>query len=692
VLACYNKPTRRFPPKAAGRLIYEGERQHMSDRPPASTSSPDADTWESLSEPIAWRPSEEYLSRSRLLRFMRRHGIANYAALLQRANDDPEWFWGAVPDDLGLVWQRPYTAVMDTSRGVPWTRWYVGGQLNYVATALDKHAAATPDKYAVVWEGEDGAVRRFTYAELLAMTNRAANALRELGVKRGDRVAVYMPMIPETVAATLACGKLGAIFMPVFSGYGAEAVATRLQDSGASVVITADGFTRRGKPVAMKVVADAAVTGAPSVEHVLVVRRLGGETPWLAGRDIWWHELVDRQSPDCKTATTDAEDPYMLIYTSGTTGKPKGAVHVHCGFPLKGAQDMAHLFDVQPDDTLFWLSDIGWMMGPWAISGALILGATLALYDGTPDYPGPDRLWDFAERHRVSVLGIAPTVVRSLMTYGDEPVRKHDLSALRIIGASGEPWNSGPWHWAFEVVGGGRCPIINYSGGTEISGGIVGCTTITPIKPCAFSGPVPGMAADVVDEQGEPVRNQVGELVIRQPWPGMTRGFWSAPERYEAAYWSRFPGLWVHGDFAAIDADGFWYILGRSDDTIKMAGKRLGPAEVESAAVAHPSVSEAAAIGVPHPVKGEAVVVFAVLRAGVEPSDALREEVKHEVVKVLGPALKPETVLFVRQLPKTRNGKVLRRLIRARHLGKSDLGDLSSLESPEALDEIGNAQ
>src|SRR5260221_1141996 len=286
VLACYNKPTRRFPPKAAGRLIYEGERLHMSDRPPASTSSPDADTWESLSEPIAWRPSEEYLSRSRLLRFMRRHGIADYAALLQRANDDPEWFWGAVPDDLGLVWQRPYIAVMDTSRGVPWTRWYVGGQLNYVATALDKHAAATPDKYAVVWEGEDGAVRRFTYAELLAMTNRAANALRELGVKRGDRVAIYMPMIPETVAATLACGKLGAIFMPVFSGYGAEAVATRLQDSGASVVITADGFTRRGKPVAMKVVADSAVTGAPSVGHVLVVRRLGGETPWLAGGDV----------------------------------------------------------------------------------------------------------------------------------------------------------------------------------------------------------------------------------------------------------------------------------------------------------------------------------------------------------------------------------------------------------------------
>jgi acetyl-CoA synthetase len=322
-----------------------------------------------------------------------------------------------------------------------------------------------------------------------------------------------------------------------------------------------------------------------------------------------------------------------------------------------------------------------------------MLGATLAIYEGTPDYPSPDRLWAFAERHGVTVMGIAPTVIRSLMTHGDELVKRHDLSKLRILGASGEPWNSAPWHWAFEVVGGGRCPIINYSGGTEVSGGIVGCTTITPIKPCSFAGPVPGIAADVVDENGRPVRNQVGELIIRQPWPGMTRGFWHDPQRYEATYWGRFPGVWVHGDWAAIDNDGFWYILGRSDDTIKVAGKRLGPAEVESAAVAHPAVSEAAAVGVPHEVKGEAVVVFAVLRPGVEETDALRDEIKAEVVKVLGPALKPESVLFVAQLPKTRNGKVLRRIIRGRHLGKtgSDLGDLSSLESPEAVEAIARA-
>jgi acetyl-CoA synthetase len=335
---------------------------------------------------------------------------------------------------------------------------------------------------------------------------------------------------------------------------------------------------------------------------------------------------------------------------------------------------------------------MGWMMGPWAVSGTLVLGATLVIYEGTPDYPGPDRLWALAERHGVTIMGVSPTVIRSLMAHGDEPVRRHDLSKIRVIGATGEPWNSVPWHWCFEVVGGGKRPIINYSGGTEISGGIVGCTMITPIKPCSFAGPVPGIAADVVDEQGNPVRGQVGELVIRQPWPGMTRGFWRDPARYEDAYWSRIPGVWVHGDWAAVDSDGFWYILGRSDDTIKVAGKRLGPAEVESAAVAHSAVTEAAAIGVPHEIKGEAITVFVVTQPGVEQTDQLREEIRAEVTKALGPAMKPETVLFVTQLPKTRNGKVLRRLIRARHLSKTDLGDTSSLESPDALEAIAQAR
>jgi len=386
----------------------------------------------------------------------------------------------------------------------------------------------------------------------------------------------------------------------------------------------------------------------------------------------------------------DAEDPLMVIYTSGTTGRPKGAVHTHCGFPVKAAQDMAFGTDVHSGDVIFWLTDMGWMMGPWLVFGSLILGATMCLYDGAPDYPGPDRLWALAERHALTHLGLSPTLVRALVRFGAEPVKKHDLSRLRFFASTGEPWNPEPWLWLFNVVGEGKRPIINYSGGTEISGGIVMANPLLPLKPCAFSAACPGIAADVVDEAGQPVRNAVGELVIRQPWIGMTRGFWKDPQRYEDTYWSRFPGMWVHGDFAAIDADRQWYILGRSDDTIKVAGKRLGPAEVESILVAHPAVLEAAAIGVPDEVKGSAVVGFCVLRPGQVGTPELREELMARVAAELGKPLKPRDIRFVRDLPKTRNAKVMRRLIRAAYLGQP-LGDTSSLENPQAVEEIGRA-
>jgi acetyl-CoA synthetase len=653
------------------------------------------DAWTGQGEPIAWRPTQDYLERSRLLRFMRQHGIAEYDALLARAVADPAWFWDAVSADLDLRWHTPYSQVLDTSDGIEWTRWFVGGQFNYAANALDKHVGllgtgllhAQPERAALIWEGEEGTVRRLSYADLTALTNQTANALAALGVGKGDRVGIFMPMIPEVVAATLACGKLGAIFIPIFSGYGAEAAATRLRDAAAKVLVTADGFFRRGKLVPMYETADEACQQAPSVAHLLVVRRAGRDLALRGARDHWWDDAVAGQSADCAAVVTEADDPYMIIYTSGTTGKPKGAVHVHSGFPIKGAQDLAHCFDMQPDDTLFWLTDIGWMMGPWAISGALLLGGTLVLYDGTPDYPGPDRLWDLAEKHQVTIMGVSPTAIRSLMSHGTEPVTQHDLSKLRVIGSTGEPWNVAPWKWCFQHVGGGRCPIINYSGGTEISGGIVGCTTITPIKPCSFAGPIPGMAADVVNDAGEPVRGAVGELAIRGPWPGMTRGFWNDRQRYLDTYWARIPGLWVHGDFAAIDDDGFWYILGRSDDTIKVAGKRLGPAEAESAAVSHPAVAEAAAIGAPHPVKGETLVLFVVLRPGQSPSPDLTAAIRATVMETLGPALKPDAIVYVSQLARTRNGKILRRLMRQSYLGQP-MGDLSALENPAALEEI----
>ena len=653
-----------------------------SSIPPLNDRAPD----------IVWRPTTAYLERSRLRRFMRDAGVDSYEALLAWSNADPARFWNAAVRDLDLQFYQPYTRTLDLSRGLPWARWFAGGRYNYAHDAVDKWADGPAGaKAAVVWEGEEGATRTLTYAALQEQCNRIANALRERGVGKGDRVAVYLPMLIETVVAQLAIAKLGAVFVPVFSGYGAPAVAARLTDCDASVLITADGAYRRGKPVDMKRIADEAVAGAPSVRHVVVVRRTGLDAPWTAGRDLWWHELAAAAAPDFVAERTDPEDPYMLIYTSGTTGRPKGAVHVHGGFPIKGAQDLAHCFDVQSDDVLHWFTDIGWMMGPWAIGGALMLGATLVLYDGTPDYPDPGRMWALVERHKISVLGIAPTAVRSLKAHGDDPVRAHDLSSLRVLGSSGETWDPESWRWFFETVGDSRCPIINYSGGTEISGGIVGCTTITPLKPACFAGPVPGMDADVVDDAGAPARGQVGELVIRGPWPGMTRGFWRDPERYLETYWSRLPDTWVHGDWAEIDADGFWYIRGRSDDTIKVAGKRVGPAEVESAALAHPSVVAAAAVGVPHELKGEAVVVFAVIGADIEESEDLRADVVAAITQALGKALKPERVHFVRDLPKTRNGKILRRVIRARYLDRP-LGDLSSLENPVAVEEIARAR
>jgi acetyl-CoA synthetase len=639
---------------------------------------------------IVWSPTDDVRSRSRLLRFIHDHGLADYDALLDRAVNDPNWYWDAVVKHLGIEWYEPYSNVLDLSGGLPWPKWFTGAKYNYVHDAVDKWADGPErERTAIIWEGDGGEQRRLTFGEVAGETNRLAGALRALGIERGDRVGIFLPMVPETAIATLACGKIGAIFVPIFSGYGGEAAATRLRDCETKLLVTADGFYRRGKVIPMKETADEAAAGAPSVEHVLVYRHVGREIPWTPDRDIWWHEVLDGQPNSFETVQTNASDPYMIIYTSGTTGKPKGAVHTHAGFPIKAAHDLAFCFDLQPDDVLFWITDLGWMMGPWAIEGGLMLGATLLLYEGTPDYPQPDRLWDLVERHRASVLGVSPTAIRALMGQGDDWVQRHDLNSLRLFGSTGEPWNPGPWHWLFDVPGGGRCPIINYSGGTEIGGGILGCVTIEPQKPGAFNGPVPGMAADVVDADGQPVRGEVGELVIRAPWVGMTNGFWRDDARYLGSYWNRWANIWVHGDWARIDGDGFWYIEGRSDDTIKTAGKRVGPAEVESAAVAHPAVREAAAIGVPDPLKGEKIVIFAILHEGHQPDDALRDDILDLIAHNLGRPMRPDTVRFVHDLPRTRNAKIMRRIIRAKYLGSNSLGDLSALENPAAVDEIG---
>ena len=637
---------------------------------------------------IAWRPTPEYRDRSRLKAFMDRHGLASYDDLLRRSIEDVEWFWKAVFDDLGIEFYAPYQQLLDTSRGIAWAQWCIGGQLNIVHNCLDKWiGTAIERKAAVRWEGEEGVTRVLSYGELYVEVNRCTNALLELGVRKGDRVALFMPMCPELIVTFFATMKLGAIVLPLFSGYGADAVAARVHDAEATVLVTADGFWRRGQMVPMKATADRVADMAPSIERMVVVPRVGREVPLTSGRDYRWPDLVARQSDRCDTVRTGAEDPLMIIYTSGTTGRPKGTVHTHCGFAIKAAQDMAHCMDVHDTDTMFWVTDMGWMMGPWEVFGMTLLGGTMVLYDGALDYPGPDRLWTLVERHSVSILGVSPTLIRVLMRHGDAPVRAHDVSTLRILGSTGEPWNPESWRWLFETAGGGRIPIINYSGGTETSGGLVAGNVLTPMKPCSFAGPPPGIAADVVDDQGRPVRNQVGELVVRAPWIGMTRGFWRDPERYEQTYWSRFPNVWVHGDWAAIDEDGLWYILGRSDDTIKIAGKRLGPAEVESILVEHPAVIESAAIGVPDPAKGQALVGFCVLRSGYTPNRALGDELKTLVASRLGKPLRPQAIEFVHELPKTRNAKVMRRVIRSAYLDE-DPGDLSSLENPHAVDEI----
>ena len=637
---------------------------------------------------IAWRPSPEYIDRSRLKAFIDRHHLRDYDDLLRRSTTDLPWFWNAVLEDLGIEFYEPYSQVLDTSRGIAWTRWCVDGRLNIVHNCLDKWIGTpTERKVALRWEGEEGTTRNLTYGELQRQVNRCANGLRALGIGSGDRVALFMPMCPELIVAFFAVIKIGGIVLPLFSGYGADAVATRLRDAGVKAMVTADGFWRRGQAVAMKPVADQAADAVPSVQHVIVASRLGTSVPWKEGRDHRWSDLVARQSDVSDTERTGAEDPLMIIYTSGTTGRPKGALHTHCGFPIKTAQDMVHCFDVHTTDTMFWVTDMGWMMGPWEAFGMTLLGGTMVIYDGALDYPGPDRLWALVERHGVSVLGVSPTLIRSLMRHGEEPVARHNLSSLRILGSTGEPWNPESWRWLFETAGRGRLPIINYSGGTEVSGGLVSGNVLTPIKPCSFAGPPPGIAADVVDDQGRPVRNHVGELVVRAPWIGMTRGFWNDPERYEQTYWSRFPGVWVHGDWAAIDDDGLWYIVGRSDDTIKVAGKRLGPAEVESVLVEHPAVLESAAIGVPDETKGQALVCFCVLRPGHAASPGLAEELKALVATRLGKPLRPKAIEFVLDLPKTRNAKVMRRVIRSTYLNEPP-GDLSSLENPQAVDEI----
>lgn len=628
---------------------------------------------------------------SQLGRFLQHHGLASYEALCERASADADWFWRAVMQFHELHFFHPFERLVDLSEGPEWAKWCVGGTTNLAYNCLDRTIAAGRGAHAAIeWEGEDGESRVLDYAQLRSLTRRAAAGLMGLGYGRGDVVGLFMPMVPETVAAYLAIVSIGAIALPMFSGFGPQAVAQRLSDAGAKGVVCADHTLRRGKSIPMLGVIHEAAGEVPTLRDVIVVERKPGERAQppspAALRQVTWSHLVET-SVEAAPVELSAESTAMIVYTSGTTGRPKGTVHTHCGFMTKVALDFGLVLDLQASDRLLWMSDMGWLTGPILAVAVPLLGATLVLAEGAPDYPEPGRLWRLVQDRRVSFLGVAPTMVRAFMQQEPQTVSNYDLGSLRVTAATGEPWTPEAWTWFRHEAGHDRVPLLNYSGGTEIGGGIIAGTVLHPdLPPGAFAGPIPGMGAVVVDEAGRPVGpGQVGELAMKVPSIGLTRGFWGDRERYLESYWTQIPGLWVHGDFASIDAQGHWYIWGRSDDTIKVAGKRTGPAEIEAALLATGKVAEAAAVGLPDEIKGAAVVCICVPARGVSPSGELVEELRAAVVAALGSSFRPKAIEFVQDLPKTRTLKIMRRLVRSELL-RQPRGDLSGLVNPESLE------
>lgn len=604
-----------------------------------------------------WEPTRDYIERTNVWRFMQRLGFDDREAFLAWSRDANEEFWDAMVREVNIEWFTPYERVCDVSAGVEWATWFTGGRLNIAHNCLDRHATVT--RPAILWEGENGETRSITFDELRRLTNRLANAMKAMGLVQGDRIALVMPMVPEIVAILYAAFKLGLIVVPIFAGFGAHAIATRLEDSGAKVVFTAETIERRGKrvPLAEKI-------------HTTARKILLSE----------WERLLDGHAEECETLALDSETACLLLYTSGTTGKPKGCVHTHAGALAQMSKEIWLAFDHKPDDRFFWLSDIGWMMGAWTILGNHNFGGTIFLYDGAPDYPEASRLWQMIERHRITTFGISPTAMRLLMRRGAD-ARAYPMESLRLLGSTGEPWDDVSYEWFFENAGKRRCPIINISGGTEIVGCFLFPLPIQPLKFCSLGGPAPGMCTDVVDDTGHPVRGgQMGYLVCTKPSPSMTRGCWNDPQRYLDAYWSRWRGYWNHGDWASVDDDGCWFLHGRADESMNIAGRKVGPAEVEDALMQHAAVAEAAVIGVPDEIKGENIVAFVVLR-----SEASEPELTAHLVEALGPTFRPQAIRAVKELPKTQSGKVVRRLIRRQYLGEP-LGDTSTVENPAALE------
>jgi acetyl-CoA synthetase len=617
-------------------------------------------------------PSPEVLERAY---------IKNYEEVYSRAMRDLEAFWAERAEEL--EWFRKWDRVLDDSNK-PFYKWFVGGKINICYNAVDRHMKTwRKNKVALYWEAENGERRVLSYYDLYREVNRFANVLKALGVRKGDRVTIYMPRIPELPIAMLACARIGAIHSVVFAGFSVEALHTRIEDSKSRLVITADGGYLNGRIVETKRTVDEAVRRAPSVEHVLVVRRTRHEVPMEPGRDYFYDELarLPFAQGECPVEETDAEDPLYILYTSGTTGAPKGQVHVHGGYAVYIHTTMKWVFDIKDEDIWWCTADPGWVTGhSYIVYAPLMLGATSVMYEGAPTYPYPDRWWSIVEKYGVTVLYTTPTAIRGLMRFGDEWPNRRNLSSLRLLGTVGEPINPEAWRWYYRVIGKGRCPIMDTWWMTETGGFMITPMPCVPLKPGSATLPFPGIRAEVVDENGNPCPPGVeGYLVIQNPWPGMSRTLYGDPDRYVKTYWSKYPGWFFTGDSARRDEDGYFYIIGRVDDVLKVSGYRLGTAEIESALVAHPAVAEAAAIGLPHEVKGEGIHCYVILKAGYTPSEALAEELRQHVAQLIGPIARPEAIHFVDKLPKTRSGKIMRRVLRARALGLPE-GDLSTLE------------
>ena len=638
---------------------------------------------------IVWRASPEVIEASNIKRFIDHMGADSYDDLLRKAGADPDWFWDRTIGFMDYRFETPYSQVCDRSRGAPWATWCVGGRTNATISFLDRHRGTpTYERTAVVYETEAGVVTEWSYAELDRQICRLAAALKELGYGPNDAIGIYMPMVPEVVAAYYAVARIGAIVVPLFSGFGRDAIVTRLSDAGATGVLTVDTTQRRGRPIGMKETMDEALAFLPDIRHQIVLRQNDGRENWQEGRDLDWRELTAGKPDDFPAEIVDADHPLLLVYTSGTTGKPKGTLLTHCGFPVKIGFDLLVCMDLKPQDRMMWISDFGWVVGPMITTVCALAGATMVLVEGTPDYPDPGRMWRLVDAHKVSFLGVAPTTIRGLMRAGTEEVDKWDLSTLRVLASTGEPWTEEAWMWCFEHVCKRRAPLFNWTGGTEISGGILIGTPIHPLKPCAFGGPVPGMEADIFDEAGKPTPpGEVGELVLKAPSIGLTRGLWKDSERYIESYWSTYDDVWRHGDWASRDADGMWFVHGRSDDTLKIAGKRTGPAEIEGLVMATGLVSEAAAIGLHDDRAGQQVMCVCVTAPNVAADEDTAGKVRDAVADGLGRAFRPAHVLFVQDLPKTRNMKIMRRVVRAAVEGK-DPGDLTALVNPEAVDYV----